>query len=132
MDEPKSRKPGSLLKRAFFNQYNYILLGSASLYALATQSFLPLVVGLGAETLWLVLGADTKFFHRWVDKQEDREERERRAKETAELLRNLDEGYAERFGTLQGVAAEIASLAKENQGIEAMLIREEMAKLGEL
>src|SRR4029078_12794002 len=47
-DEPRSR-PGSLLKRALFNQYNYIRLGSTGLFTLATGSWLPAVIGAGTE-----------------------------------------------------------------------------------
>jgi hypothetical protein len=83
-DEPRFR-PGSLLKRALLNQYNYILLGSTGLFTLATGSWLPAVVGAGAEVLWLVRMSD-----------------------------------------------EIQSLAKENQGWQTDLIRDEMVKLEQL
>ena len=65
------RKPGSVFQRAFFNQYNFILLGGSAVYALATGSWLPAVVGAGAEVLWLVLGADSAAFRRWVGKHEE-------------------------------------------------------------
>lgn len=130
--EEKKRKPFSLLERAFFNQYNYILLGSAALYALATQSFLPVIVGLGAETLWLVLGADSGPFRRWADCQEEKEALERLEKDMAILLAGLHEHHAERFLVLRQMVAEIGRLAVENKGIETMLLRDEMAKLGQL
>ncbi len=130
--EEKKRKPFSLLERAFFNQYNYILLGSAALYALATQSFLPVIVGLGAETLWLVLGADSGPFRRWADRQEEKEALERLEKDMAILLAGLHEHHAERFLVLRQMVAEIGRLAVENKGIETMLLRDEMAKLGQL
>ena len=59
-DNPK-RKPGSLLKRALFNQYNYILLGSTG--AVLDHDRLVAARGdrrRGVEMLWLVLGADTE------------------------------------------------------------------------
>src|SRR6266545_4581540 len=77
MDENSQRKPGSLIKRALFNQYNYILLGSTALFAAATGSWLPAVIGAGAEVLWLVLGADTRAFRRWAAKQESSEAAQR-------------------------------------------------------
>jgi hypothetical protein len=126
------RKPGSVLKRAFFNQYNYILLGGSAMYALATGSWLPAVMGVGAEVLWLVVGADTGAFHKWVGKQEAREEQERLAAETTALLKTLDQDYAARHRALADVAYEIEQLARENKGLEAVLLKDEMSKLGQL
>jgi hypothetical protein len=131
-DDTKKRKPFSLLKRAFFNQYNYILLGSTALYALATQSWLPVIVGLGAETLWLVLGADSGPFRRWADRQEEKEARQLAEKEMSALLAGLHDHHAQRFLALRQMVAEIGRLANENKGIETMLLRDEMAKLGQL
>ncbi len=131
MDQPK-RKPGSLFRRAFLNQYNFILMGGAAMFAAATGSWLPAVIGAGAEVLWLALGADTKAFRRWVDKQESKEAKNRLLRETADVLATLDEGYARRFEDLRRVADEIQRLANENQGIETTLIQDEMAKLGQL
>ena len=67
----------SIWKRAFFNQYNYILLGAGVVFAAATGSWLPAVVGLGAEILWMTLGVDTVPFRRWVAKQEAAENAQR-------------------------------------------------------
>jgi hypothetical protein len=135
MDQAKEndkRKPLSLLRRAFFNQYNYILLGSATLYSLATQSWLPLIVGLGAETLWLVLGADSAAFRRWAGRQEEKEARQRLEQEMAALQAGLRDHHAQRFQDLRSMVAEIGRLANENRGIETLLLRDEMAKLGQL
>ena len=85
-DTPK-RKPGSLLKRALFNQYNYILMGSAALFSVTTGSWLPAVIGAGVEVLWLVLGADTDAFRRWVAKQESAEAKQQLRAEISALLR---------------------------------------------
>jgi hypothetical protein len=129
--ESKTGKPG-LYRRAFFNQYNYILLGSSVLYALATQSWLPFIVGLGAETLWLVLGADSGPFRRWAARQEEKESSDRLEKEMAGLLASLEDHHTERFRILHKKVAEIAKLAGENPGLETLLLRDEMAKLGQL
>jgi hypothetical protein len=130
--EKKKRQPLDLLRRAFFNQYNYILLGSAALYAVATQSWLPAIVGLGAETLWLVLGADSGPFRRWAARQEEKEARQQLEKEMATLLAALDDHHAERFVALRRLVAEVGQLANENKGIETLLLQDEMAKLGKL
>jgi hypothetical protein len=122
----------SLFQRAFFNQYNYILLGSATLYALATQSWLPAIVGLGAETLWLVLGADSAAFRRWAARQDEKEARQQLEKDMAILEAGLRDHYRERYQALRDLVAEVGRLANENKGIETMLLRDEMAKLGQL
>ena len=128
----EKRKPGSIFKRAFFNQYNYILLGGSALYALATGSWLPAVVGVGAEVLWLVLGADSATFKRWADKQDASEEQKRVAAELTALLAALDEYYVNRYQQLATVAREIEALARDNKGLEAVLLKDEMSKLGQL
>jgi hypothetical protein len=122
----------SLWKRAFFNQYNYILLGSSALFSAATGSWLPAVVGAGAEVLWMVLGVDTKMFRRWVAKQESKETQAQLAHDRAEMLYDLEDRYTVRYEALRAMAAEIRKLAEENQGLETTLIQDEMAKLDQL
>jgi len=125
-------KPGSVLKRAFFNQYNFIMLGASGLMAAATGSFLPALIGVGAEVLWLVLGADSGPFRRWVALQEGKEAKQRMLAEVAQLAAGLDDEYQARFETLRKLADEIQELARENQGFETSLLQREMAKLGQL
>jgi len=132
MDDTPKRKPGSLLKRALFNQYNYILLGSTALFTATTGSWLPAVLGAGAEILWLVLGADTRAFRNWVAKQESAEAQQRLREEISNLLRGLDDHYRQRFEVLMNLNAEIQGLARENKGFETALIADEMAKLEQL
>jgi len=131
MNEPKT-KPGSLLKRAFLNQYNMILLGTSGLFAATTQSWLPLLVGAGAEVLWLVLGADSSSFKRWALTQQSREDEEKLAARSAEAMKSLDPWYLQRYAGLQVTAQEIRELSKENQSLEANLSESEMNKLAEL
>ena len=125
-------KPGSVLKRALFNQYNYIFLGGTGLFSLATGSFLPAVIGVGLEILWVVLGADSAVFRRWVELQEGKEAKQRLIGEVAQLASTLDPEYLERFEALRRMADEIQSLARENEGLETSLLQSEMAKLGQL
>jgi len=130
-DTPPS-KPGSLLKRALWNQYNGILVGTSGIFALATWSWLPAVAGLGAEILWLVLGSDTKAFRHWAAKQDAKEGAEKLLNERAAALSRLDESYVERFRTLSNMSHEVQGLANENPGLETDLIRDEMLKLEQL
>jgi hypothetical protein len=122
----------SLWKRAFFNQYNYILLGSSALFSLATGSVLPAVMGAGAEVLWMVLGVDTKGFRRWAAGQEAKENQQRLVRERAALVYDLEDRYVQRFDALRAMSAEIRKLADDNQGLETSLIQDEMGKLDQL
>jgi len=122
----------SIWKRAFFNQYNYILLGATALFSAASGSVLPAVVGVGAEILWMTLGVDTKAFRRWVSKQDAKENEQRLAKERTELIYNLADRYLNRYDALRAMVTEIRKLAAENQGLETTLIQDEMAKLDQL
>jgi len=131
MNEPKT-KSVSLLQRAFLNQYNMILLGTSGLFAATTQSWLPLIVGAGAEVLWLVLGADSSVFKRWAAIQQHREDEERLTARHVEAMKSLDPFYLQRYAGLQVTAHEISELSKENQSLEANLLDGEMNKLAEL
>jgi hypothetical protein len=127
----KKHNPG-LLKRAFANQYNFILLGAAGLFALATFSWVPLVIGAGVETLWLVLGADSTPFRRWVLAQEKREAQEELERQAKAALAELGPGYIERFDALREMSEEIQKLGGKNRSLEARILEAEMAKLGRL
>jgi hypothetical protein len=130
-DSPPS-KPGSVLKRALLNQYNYIFLGGTGLLSLAMGSWFPALVGVGAEILWVVLGADSAPFRRWVALQESKEAKQRMLVEVAQLAASLDAPYVERFEALKALADEIQALARDNKGFETSLLQTEMAKLGQL
>jgi hypothetical protein len=99
----RKRNPG-LLRRAFANQYNYILLAGAGLFAIATWSWLPLVVGAGVETLWLVLGADSKPFRRWVLAQESKERQAELEEQAKQALAELGPEYIGRFEELRALS----------------------------
>jgi len=122
----------SILRRAFANQYNAILLGGAGLFALVTFSWLPLLIGAGVETLWLVLGADTPFFKQWVAQQEEGEAKEELAKQAALALKTLKPSYVDRFRALEQMAQDINRMADDNPSLETDLVASEMNKLGKL
>lgn len=130
MTRPKPKK--SLLRRAFANQYNYILLAGTGLFALATFSWLPLLVGAGIEALWLTLGADTSLFRRWVAIQDSKEQQRAIVEQAASALAALEPGYVSRYRQLEKLGEEIQQMAAENPSLETSLIQEEMNKLGRL
>jgi len=131
MTEP-SKEKDSPYRRAFFNQYNGILLGAAGLFALATFSWLPLAVGAGLEVLWMTFVPDSSFFRRWVGMQESREGQEHIKRETEAILQRLDPSYTERFVELQRVADEVLSLSRENPSLETRLVEDELQKIGQV
>ena len=128
-DEPKKR---SLFHRAFWNQYNLILVGASALFSIATFTWIPLVLGAGVEALWLVLGADSSPFKRWVAIQEGVERREALKREAESALATLEPTYGQRFRDLLACSVRIQSLAKANPCLETSLIQTEMSKLGQL
>jgi hypothetical protein len=122
----------SLLRRAFANQYNAILLGAAGVFALVTFSWVPLIIGAGVEALWLVLGTDTPFFRAWVERQENDEAKQELAQQAAHALATLAPAYVERFRALEQIAQDINRMADDNPSLETRLIQGEMDKLGKL
>ena len=132
MTSAKVPQKPSLFRRAFANQYNYIFLGAAALFALTTFSWVPLLLGAGAEALWLVLGADSSLFGRWVAIQEGKERQAEVERKAAEALKTLAPSYLQRFQDLQVLAEEINRLAGDNPSLETQLVQAEMDKLGHL
>jgi hypothetical protein len=122
----------SLFHRAFHNQYNYILMGAAGLFSIVTFAWLPLLIGGGIEALWLVLGADSSPFKRWVAIQESLEAREELEQRAKESLGALEPAYLTRFKELERLSERIQALAKENPTFETQMLQGEMDKLGKL
>jgi hypothetical protein len=127
--KPKKR---SLFHRAFWNQYNLILMAAAGLFSLATFTWIPLVLGAGVEALWIVLGADSSPFKRWVAIQEGLERREGLKLESETSLAALEPEYRQRFRDLLACSERIQGLAKDNPCLETQLVQGEMDKLGQL
>jgi hypothetical protein len=132
VDKDKEPKKRSIWSRAFWNQYNLILLGGVGLFAVATWSWLPLLVGAGAEALWMTLGADSRLFRHWASKQDKAEQRKLLWDRSQAMLATLKPGYIERYEELRDLAGEIDRLARENPSLEARLVQKEMDKLGQI
>src|SRR3954467_12273186 len=109
MGDEGKKKP-TLFQRAFWNQYNLILLGAAGLFSIATFTWIPLLLGGGIEALWLLLGADSTPFKRWVAIQEGRERQEALKKHAAGALQLLEPAYLRRFRDLEQVSERIQAL----------------------
>ncbi len=127
--KPKKR---SLFHRAFWNQYNAILMAAAGVFSLATFTWIPLVLGAGVEALWLVLGADSSPFKRWVAIQEGLEKKQQLKHDAEAALQALEPAYGARFRDLLACSERVQELAKANPCLETRLIQGEMDKLGQL
>lgn len=118
-----------LWRRAFLNQYNLILLSGSALFSMTTQSIVPALVGVGAEVLWLVLGADSQAFRRYAaakDQEEQRQLLQKQAQAAFQLVGPEDQA---RYLALQEMCGEIQSLAKDNPSLSGDLLAGELRKL---
>jgi hypothetical protein len=112
---PPSVRP-SYAARAFTVQYNLILLGGAGLFSLAGASPLPLLGGLAAEVVWLLVGSNLGAVRRWLDRREVFAEPPSvapsvLAEPEPEPPVALDREYQQRLATLDRVLGELRSLA---------------------
>ena len=130
-DTPK-RKPGSLLKRALFNQYNYILLGSTALFSATTGSWLPAVIGGGPRSCGWCWAPTRRRSATGSPGRSRRRPSSSCARRSRRCCAALDEHYTDRFEALMQLNAEVQALARENKGLETALIADEMAKLEQL
>jgi hypothetical protein len=110
----------AVLKHAFFNQYNFILLAGAALFALALGSRVPLMVGAGLEALWLLAGAWTPAFRKWVSSQALRREADHFTAETEQAARTLEGESAVRVRSLGRAASEVWSYALESNALQPL------------
>ena len=122
-----------LLRRAFFNQYNLILLGGAGAFSLALGSYLPLVVAGAGELLWMTIGAGSGWWRGVVERQQGRELQALNAGARNVAAAGLQPHYATRLKALEGLSREIRRLVidrgldpspldREGRGLDAMLL----------
>jgi hypothetical protein len=102
-------KPSYLL-RLFSIQYNWILFGGALLFALASASRLPALIGVAVEATVLLIGSNLPPVRRWLDR---RDAALRRAEANDVLMvavRGLDREYASRVLSLDHALGELREL----------------------
>jgi hypothetical protein len=107
-------------------------MGAAGLFSIVTFTWLPLLVGGGIEALWLVLGADSSPFKRWVTIQESLEARKELESRAKEALSVLEPEHLRRFKELERLSERIQDLARQNPSFETQMLQDEMDKLGKL
>jgi hypothetical protein len=122
-----------LLRRAFFNQYNLILLGGAGAFALALPSYWPLAAAGVGEVVWITIGAGSAWWRGVVERQQSRELQAHNADTRSMAAAGLAPHYATRLKALEGLSREIRRLVidrgldpspldREGRGLDAMLL----------
>src|SRR3954471_115618 len=83
--------------RAFYSQYNLILLGGSALFSLASASPWPLAIGVGVELFWLGVGPRLAAFRRRVDQRADAERRAQLDDEVTHGMQGMAPAHATRL-----------------------------------
>jgi len=127
--EPHSE---SYVARAFWNQYNVILLAGAALFSVALASFVPILVAAVAEVVWLGIGARSAAFRSWVAHRAFLERRARLEQELESSLAALDPSYRERFAAMGRAISEILELLGGQMGVSRSELETATLKLDEV
>jgi hypothetical protein len=117
--------------RAFANQYNVILLVGCFAFAWALESWVPLAVAALGEFVWMMLGAPSRRFRRWVARTDAVDDQARRSAAAAQSARGLGEPYASRVAGLEYAAQDARRLARE-MGLDHGLLSAGEAKIDTL
>jgi len=105
--------PTSYLKYAFKDQHNLVSLFGAACFSAAFASPLPLLVALGGELLWLVVGPRLPTFRDWVDRQLSAQYLARAETAIEGALVELSEDEAARFLALSRNATALVVSVRE-------------------
>jgi hypothetical protein len=102
-------KPSYLL-RLFSIQYNWIAFGGALLLAAASASRLPALIGVAAETLFLLVGSNLPPVRRWLDRRDASFKRADANDALMVAVRGLAPEYASRVMAVDNALGEIREL----------------------
>jgi hypothetical protein len=109
--------PPSYVKYAFTDQHNLVLLFGAACFSVAFAAPLPLLVGAGAELLWLLVGPRLPPFRDWVDARQSAQYLARAEKAIEGALGELEEDDVSRFVAFSRSAAELVANARGRNSI---------------
>jgi hypothetical protein len=101
--------PRSYFRRAFSDQHNVILMVGAAVLALAFASFVPALIGVIAEGLFLTIAPRLEAFRDWVDRQDGAARRERVERTLRPDLLSLGPGYGTRLEALSRLLEEVVA-----------------------
>lgn len=127
MDTPK--KLPNYYKEALGEPGNlFALAGIVGLSAI-TWSWIPLLIGAGAEALYLLFVPDSYTYRRWTDLRHAKEWRQRWEEQKQELLTGLWPDLAARYGRLEKLKETINRTCRESGAETYALMAEELNKL---
>src|SRR5207248_5326819 len=104
---------GSLVKYALANQYNIIALVGAAGLSVALESWIPAVVAVVGEVLWVLVASQSPGYRQHASAEAVGAKRSQQAVETAQATRRIDDAYTTRVNQLSRVAEEVRRLAAE-------------------
>lgn len=99
---------------AFMESHNVIGLATVASVSAALMNPIPLVVGLIAETAYLLFVSDSRWYELRLAKRYDAEVQQRRAKLKAQVLPTLRPEMTDRFERLENIRQQIGSQGNED------------------
>ncbi|HLJ90067.1 MAG TPA: hypothetical protein VKZ53_24875 [Candidatus Angelobacter sp.] len=118
-ETPEAQKKSSFVREAFHNQYNWIALAAAGLFALIDQSLLPLILAGGLECMYLSIVPQNKRFQRLIRSRWLAEEKQLKQRDLSELLKQLPGDLQSRYiklaETCGGIRNNFAQLSSTSQ-----------------
>ena len=120
----------SYFNEAVFNQYNIILLVGFLAFSLVGGSFLPLVLWLGLELLYLTLIPGSAGFKKYVDNKIERQKQQAQIKKRGQVLISLNEMYRKKFYNLKQLHDQILSSPTLTDETLSGLWKDQVEKVG--
>jgi hypothetical protein len=109
-DSPRPQTPKEdidYVKEAFHSQYNWIAMGGASVFALLSGTFLPIILGAGLEMIYLAIVPQSSRFRRLIRSLKFAEEQKKHQEQLNDMLRNLPPEMESRYVHAAQVCASI-------------------------
>jgi hypothetical protein len=121
-DAPRPQTPQediNYVKEAFHSQYNWIAMGGASVFALLSGTFLPIILGAGLEMIYLAIVPQSSRFRRLIRSLKFAEEQRKHQAKLNEMLRNLppemESRYVHAAQVCAAIRANFAQLSSASQ-----------------
>lgn len=124
------RAKPSYFKNAVLHPLNFMMLGTAATSAALTGSWIPLVVGAGAEVVWMLthrLFGGQRDFAEWRHAQSSKQDKQ--SQEQVLLRSGVKETDRRRFLELDRLAKDIRGLVSDNPSLEGELLAPELDKI---
>ncbi len=109
-DSPRPQTPQediNYVKEAFHSQYNWIAMTAASVFALLSGTFLPIILGAGLEMIYLAIVPQSSRFRRLIRSLKFAEEQKKHQEKLNDMLRNLPAEMQSRYVHAAQVCASI-------------------------